>query len=105
MNEGCPLVGNGQFSDKHHLAYPAYEYRTGIEKKWRELSFNKANICRCIHDAIHSSGYVPPKPSRDEMLSEIWSQEPTERSQDELSKQLFLGGLALERGEIPDDAA
>jgi len=51
--ESCPLVTTGQFADTHHLAYPAFAYRSRIEKQWRELEFNKTDICRCLHNAIH----------------------------------------------------
>lgn len=105
----CPRAGEGcalpkPFGDEHHLAYPANQYRTGAEKGWREQPFNKVQICRCLHNAIHASGYVPEKPSRAEMVEEIWNGEATERSQAELDRQLAIGRAMLD-GCVPDEAA
>jgi len=91
------------FQDTHHTAYPRRDYRTAVEKRWRELPVNKIQICRGLHDAIHASGYIPAKPSRDEMLAEVWGAD-TGRAQSELEKQLFIGSLLLERdGELPPE--
>lgn len=98
----CPLmmcVG----SDTHHLAYPANQYRTRIEKQWRELAFNKEQVPRCLHNAIHASGYIPEKPSRDEMLDEIWREGRPMRALEERLTQLALGQALLQ--ETPGDAA
>lgn len=96
----CPFVSRACFTDEHHLAFPANRYRTRVERRWRELEFNKTQIPRCIHDAIHASGYFPAKPDREVMTSEIWGSD-TGRAEAELGRQLFLGELALERdGDI-----
>ena len=65
----CPL--RQHFSDRHHLAYPKYAYRTEDEQDWRELPSNKRDICRYVHDAIHASGYIPEKPTQGEMLRDL----------------------------------
>lgn len=95
----CPIMQGCVGSDVHHLAFPANRYRSRIEKQWRELDFNKEQIPRCLHNAIHSTGYIPDKPDREEMLQEIWGAD-TGRAEAELSKQLFLGELAMDRGDI-----
>lgn len=91
-------------TDVHHLAYPASDYKTRVERQWRELPINKVQLCRALHDAIHASGYVPEKPFRQEMASEMWNGAITERSQSELDHQLALGELVL-KAEWPEDAA
>jgi hypothetical protein len=96
----CPIMQGCVGNDTHHLAYPANQYRTKVEKRWRELDFNKEELPRCLHNAIHSTGYVPEKPDRTTMLSEVWGNN-TDRQTAELHKQLFLGELALSRdGEV-----
>lgn len=85
----CPLYEH--YTDTHHLVFPRNNYQSGIERRWRELDFNKENICRGLHNAIHESGYIPEKPSRDEMLSEIWAKEVPERAIRERSLQEFIG--------------
>lgn len=97
QREACPL--RKCFTDTHHLAYPASDYKTAVEKKWRELPANKVELCRFLHNSIHASGYFPPKPDRDEMMSEIWPEEPSDRAELEKTKQLFLGKLVMERPE------
>lgn len=99
----CPLVQGCVGSDTHHFAFPANQYRTSVEKRWRELPINKEQLPRCVHNAIHSAGYVPEKPPRTEMLQEVWSQEIPYRAQDERLTQLALGQAMLKH--IPEDAA
>lgn len=94
----CPLMQGCVGSDVHHLAYPANQYRSRVEKQWRELEFNKEQLPRCVHNSIHASGYLPEKPERETMLHEIWGAD-TGRPAAELHKQLFLGNLAMERGD------
>jgi hypothetical protein len=99
----CPLQRH--FKDIHHLAYPRNQYKTTLEKHWRDLPVNKTNICRGLHDAIHASGYVPEKPSRQDMASEIWEQ-GSQRATDELNRQLAIGMKALEGfAPLPPEAA
>lgn len=101
----CPLlqcVG----TDKHHTEYPANAYRTKVEKTFRNLPFNKLQIPRCVHNAIHASGYVPEKPTRDEMLSEIWNNDaenPPSRSMVERETQLLIGRSALGTPPEPNE--
>jgi hypothetical protein len=81
-------------SDTHHLQYEAREYRTPLEKDWRELDCNKVQLPRCVHNAIHASGYKPDKPSRQEMVEEIW-EHGSQRATDELNRQLEIGYMTL----------
>lgn len=63
----------GCFSDVHHLYYPAGQYKTKVEKEFRELPTHKTQICRQSHDERHATETPPTKPSRDEMLRAIAS--------------------------------
>lgn len=98
----CPLT-RCLGSDLHHQAYPSSQYETKTEKRWRELPFNTVQLARCVHEAIHSSGYIPRKPAHEDMLSEIWSSEIPERAMLEQDKQIFLGEINLLRE--PEDIA
>ncbi|HEV7236876.1 MAG TPA: hypothetical protein VGN15_11880 [Ktedonobacteraceae bacterium] len=102
----CPLAQSGRacFEDTHHLQYPKRAYRTEVEAEWRELPINKVRICRALHDALHTTGYVPQKPPRDVMVDEIWNGESV-RTYAEFDKQIELGRLALERQTEGGDAA
>jgi hypothetical protein len=85
----CPL--SNHYTDTHHLAFPRRDYNKGVDKQWRELSINKLEICRGLHNAIHATGYEPGKPSREEMAQEIWLGAITTRAVDELDHQLTIG--------------
>lgn len=61
------------YSDTHHLFYPRSEYRTKLEKDFRNLDENKVVICRFEHDQIHASLEVPEKPTREVMVQIIQS--------------------------------
>lgn len=99
----CPLqqTKRGCFEDTHHLAYPANQYQSKIEKQWRELPERKVEVCRWLHNNLHASGYFPEKPSREEMLVDLWLREPNPEANLEKDKQLFLGNITIDR---PEDA-
>lgn len=93
----CPLAQSGAcFEDVHHYAYEEKGYATRTERTWRELELNKVRICRTLHNAIHASGYLPEKPSREAMADEIWNGESV-RSYAERERQLAMGRAVLER--------
>lgn len=58
----------GCFMDRHHEAYPKSEYRTKVEKKFRNHIMNKVVECRTIHNEEHAQNLPPKKPSREEMI-------------------------------------
>lgn len=59
------------FSDNHHMVWPAHEYTTPLEKKYRELDVNVVRgICRCIHDLEHLKK-PPEKPSVEVMRKAV----------------------------------
>lgn len=65
------------FADTHHTKWPANNYKTTLEKEFRQDPRNKVLMCRRLHDEQHQ--LLPPiKPSRDQMLQ-------------------FLGGLGIKR--------
>jgi hypothetical protein len=97
QREACPLVRH--FEDTHHLAYPRRDYKTAVEKRWRELPERKVEICRWLHQNIHASGYLPAKPDREDMLTDIWAEQPSQAATSERDKQLFLGNLTIDRPE------
>jgi len=71
--EECPLFDtvDGCFENRHHLYYPAYEYKTPTEKRFRSLGKNVITVCRRVHNNLHATQEPPHKPSRDFMLREI----------------------------------
>lgn len=72
----CPERGLGEplcKEDTHHVYFPASDYKTWVEKTFRNLPDNKMTVCRAVHNAIHRLESPPPKPSRDEMLRAISS--------------------------------
>lgn len=90
----CPLM-KCRGTDTHHAFYPANAYRSHIDKTWREEPFNKIQIERCVHNAIHASGYVPERPPREVMAQEIW-EGGSQRAAEELQRQLTIGRSVLE---------
>lgn len=70
----------GCFEDIHHEAHPRSEYRTALEKRFREHVMNKVLMCRAIHNDIHANNLVPVKPNPQEMRKLIEHNEKTSRS-------------------------
>ena len=99
----CPLM-KCLGTDLHHLEYPARRYKTKVEKTHRDQPFNKVQLERCAHNAIHASGYVPEMPSREVMVQEIWDK-GSQRAEDELQRQLSIGRSVLEGGYTPLEEA
>lgn len=58
--EGC-------FEDLHHEAHPKSDYRTELEKKFRNWIMNKVVMCRQMHDEEHAQGLIPRKPTHEEI--------------------------------------
>lgn len=68
MREDCPIANENCkyhprcFSDIDHYWYPKTDYKTAIEKEFRELPEFKRQICREQHDERHRLETPPPKP-------------------------------------------
>jgi hypothetical protein len=80
MAEACPFetpdckyfnLSSGCFSDIHHLYFPRREYRSPTEKRFRELSENKVQLCRQDHDDLHAVTDIPEKPDLEIMRQAI----------------------------------
>jgi hypothetical protein len=99
--EPCPAVERygGHYTDEHHLYYPRSFFKSQLEQDFRNLDVNKIDIPRCLHDAIHASGYLPNKPSRDAMLLALNGYD----SAHEVERQTLLGNIVLYG--LPEDAA
>lgn len=55
------------FEDLHHEAYPKSDYRTGLEKRFRNHVMNKVIMCRAMHDEEHAQRLIPKKGTPAEM--------------------------------------
>ena len=70
--DGCKYFGTDQaIITTHHLYYPACDYKTRVEKEFRNLEVNKIAICRAIHDEIHATETPPDKPDHQFMCEEV----------------------------------
>lgn len=51
----CPLrdTAEGCFINRHHLYYPSTEYRTSVEKRFRNLGENVITLCAFKHRLLH----------------------------------------------------
>lgn len=69
----CPIFAQeGEcYEDKHHKYWPAPEYRSKIEKEFRQLEINKLTICRWLHNTIHAVALPPEHPTAAEMKKVI----------------------------------
>lgn len=65
----CPL--REHFTDLHHTYYPASDYRSRVERQFRQLPENKEQLCRNEHNEIHAQEPEAIKPPRDFMLNAI----------------------------------
>lgn len=65
-HEGCPLYNSasGCYADLHHQYWPKSEYRTDLEKRFRNAFVEL--MCRSEHNEIHHHR-KPEKPSVYEM--------------------------------------
>ena len=59
------------YTDTHHLYYPRKRYTSGVERQFRQLPENQAELCREVHSEIHATEQLPKKPSRAAMLAVI----------------------------------
>jgi hypothetical protein len=55
----------------HHKYWPKADYKTPVEKKFRELPENKEPLCPEAHQNLHRSERAPRKPSRDQMVEAV----------------------------------
>lgn len=99
----CPL-GRCAGSDLHHLEFPSNNYTSKVEKVHRDQPFNKVQLPRCVHRAIHASGYVPQKPEHSVMVDEIWDK-GSERAELERERQIAIGKAVIEEGRYPNGRA
>lgn len=95
----CPLFRKEHFADTHHLVYPASEYKDKLGEAWRERAFNKVQTARCLHNAIHASGYIPERPERDQMLHEVITTDVPRRAIEERTRQLAIGQAVMQGSE------
>lgn len=103
----CPRLRRGQecFVDKHHIDYPKNDYQTEIEKRHRGDPANQLDLPRCIHNAIHASGYVPEKPAPDVMREELACHGMPARAVAEQHRQFNIGRAVLEVELRADEGA
>lgn len=59
------------FIDVHHLYHPRKDYKTPVEKQFRELDENKVEMCRDWHNADHAVFAAPTKPVLEAMQATI----------------------------------
>lgn len=78
------------------MYWPASEYRTELERKFRECILNKVVTCRMIHDERHLVEEPPEKPSREEMREVI---EEDERLSRELGENWGHSTISYKVGE------
>lgn len=71
--DACPIYRQeGEcYEDKHHKYWPASEYSTRTEKRFRQLESSKVVICRWIHNEIHSIVLPPEHPSITQMRKSV----------------------------------
>lgn len=60
------------YADDHHLYYPASDYETPTEEKYRCLEVNIVRgICRCLHELIQQQK-PPEKPPVEVMRQAVY---------------------------------
>ena len=67
-NEACKLAPKC-YSDKHHPDYPAFQYKTSLERQYREIRAIGNYMCRAEHDELHATQIAPEKPSVPNMVN------------------------------------
>lgn len=57
--------------DRHHVIFTKKEYRSGLEKQFRQHPLLKVLMNRHIHQDLHDNVEAPPKPNREIMLGSL----------------------------------
>lgn len=83
----------------HHLWFSKRNYKTVIEKAFRELPENKESLPRCQHEALHRTTEAPEKPPLDNMIDAIECSE-----QDITANVLNKINLVRRKNEAHEDA-
>jgi len=73
LQEKCPLKNH--FMNVHHRYWPAYMYRTQLEREFRDLEVNKDRICSYEHAMIHHEEQPPIKPSVQTMMEAVYARQ------------------------------
>lgn len=60
----------------HHIWFPRRDYKTRVEKMFRQLPCHKVEMSVEGHRRLHQlafadNGVIPTKPSKDEMIAKI----------------------------------
>lgn len=55
-------------TDTHHLHWPKANFRTPIERGYREAGQMVVDACRCKHEDLHATYHPPRKPNRQTMI-------------------------------------
>lgn len=64
----CKYYESGRCrEDTDHFYYPANQYTTPVERRFRDLPENKREICRTLHEERHATELPPPKPDLEVM--------------------------------------
>lgn len=63
--------------NRHHLWYPRRDYKTALERKFRNLPCNIVELSVPIHNMIHAYCEPPKKPPANDMRAAL--QRHTER--------------------------
>lgn len=71
----CPNFTSGCFEDTHHAYWPKTEYRTKLERTFRNLEVNKEEMCRAQHAELHATEQPPEKPTWDFMAGAVLASE------------------------------
>lgn len=77
MKSECPFANDGCryapdcYADTDHYYWPGYDYKTRVERDFRELPENKDQLCRDLHDQRHATEEPPDKPTRDFMVQAL----------------------------------
>lgn len=72
-NEACRFYETemGCAANTHHTYFPRRRYTGQVEKEFRNLPENKAQMCMAEHADFHAENQPPPKPSRETMIQAI----------------------------------
>lgn len=81
LNECYEMCLRGAKStDRHHLAFERRNYKTTLEKRYRNCATMVVEACVCKHRELHDTYLPPEKPSTDVMYQVIRGQhEPVEQ--------------------------
>lgn len=76
-------------TDKHHLAFNRKQYRSSLERAYRESSGMVIRMCMCRHRDLHSM-YEPPRAPSEAVMKQVISGQVLPPTEAQAGVEVFI---------------